>query len=268
MHSFGKGVSKRQNRTERNGRGTMRAAAAVMLTLISGVPSGFAQQAPTTPPQERGNSALPAEPTPTATQSGLRQTQRDFSRPHGDIFDKPWKMYSPTDVDAASFANSVRLENLVRDGKIYLSLSDAIALAIENNYDIAIARYNLDIADTDVLRTKAGGALRGVNSGLVSNTLGGTGSTLASGGGPGGTTGGAGGAASGTGGLVTSTLSAGPLPETIDPALTGTIQLERAKVPQANALFSGGKPSITTNTDQYNFAYNQGFVTGTSLQVG
>jgi outer membrane protein TolC len=176
-------------------------------------------------------------------------------------------MYSPTDVSAASFANSVRLDSLVKDGKIYLSLSDAIALALENNYDIAIARYNLDIADTDVLRSKAGSALRGVQTGVVTNTLGGGGTTLASGGGPGGTVGGAGGAASGAGGLVTSTQSAGPTPETIDPSLTGTIQLERAKQLQTNVLFSGGKSSFTANTNQYNFNYNQGFVTGTALQV-
>jgi outer membrane protein TolC len=240
-----------------------------MLTLISGVPSGFAQQAPANPPQVKGASGLPAAPEPVATSAApLRQTQHDFSRPKGDVFRDPWKMYSPTDVTASSFANSVRLDNLVRDGKIYLSLSDAIALAIENNYDIAIARYNLDIADTDMLRSKAGSALRGVNSGVVTNTLGGGGTTLISGGGPGGTTGGAGGAASGLGGIVTSTQSAGPLPETIDPTLTGTIQLDRAKQPQTNTLFSGGQSTISTNTDTYNFTYNQGFVTGTALQVG
>ncbi len=55
------------------------------------------------------------------------------------------------------FTNST-LPNLVRNGKIYLSLSDAITLALENNYDIAIARYNLDIADTDILLSKAGAA--------------------------------------------------------------------------------------------------------------
>ncbi len=60
----------------------------------------------------------------------------------------------------------------MRDGKIYLSLSDAVVLALENNFDIAIARINLDIADTDILRAKAGAGLRGVSTGLVSGTLG------------------------------------------------------------------------------------------------
>ena len=79
----------------------------------------------------------------------------------------------------------MRLTDLVKDGKIYLSLSDAIALAIENNYDIAIARYDLDIADTDILRTKTGAAPLGVPTAIVSNTLAGSSSTVSTGGGPG-----------------------------------------------------------------------------------
>src|ERR1700748_1165027 len=65
-------------------------------------------------------------------------------------------------VPAPVLTNSPRLDRLVRDGKLYLSLKDAIALALENNLDLAIARYTLPIADTDILRTRAGGAFRGV----------------------------------------------------------------------------------------------------------
>jgi outer membrane protein TolC len=269
MHSFGTGVFKRRGDALRTRRGTLRATASVLLALIAGLPTGFAQEPSANQPQEKQASALPAAPAPTPTEPFmLRQTQRDFSRPAGDFDHSPWKVWQPTTVPAASFTNSVRLQDLVKDGKIYLSLSDALALAIENNYDLAIARYNLDIADTDLLRAKAGGVLRGVNSGVVANTLGGSGSTLAAGGGPGGTTGGSGGAASGSQGIVLSTNGAGPLPEVMDPTIGGTITLERAKQPQTNTLFSGGKSSISTNTDQYNFTYNEGFVTGTALQVG
>jgi len=282
MHLYGIRVSKRPAIATRGhkrlafvaGVGTrgqkLRAVAALMLGLIAGMPSGLAQQeANTAPPQNKAASNLPSAPTPTPTEPlDLRQTKRDFSNPAHGMLGLPWEPYVPTTIPAASFVNGVRPTELVRDGKIYLSLSDALALAIENNYDIAIARYNLDIADTDILRAKAGSVLRGVNSGVVANTLGGGGSALTGGGGPGGTTGGAGGAAAGLGGLVTSTISAGPLPENRDPAVTGTIQLERAKAPQSNTLFSGGKSALTTNTDQYNFIYNQGFVTGTALQVG
>ena len=119
-------------------------------------------------------------------------------------------------------ANSPRLNQLVRDGKLYISLQDAISLALENNLDLAIARYNLPIADTDVLRTRAGGIFRGVNTGVVQGTpgggIGGLGSG-APGGGAGGTTAGAGGAGAGASGLVQSTLGAGTFVNSYDPAI-------------------------------------------------
>jgi outer membrane protein TolC len=155
----------------------------------------------------------------------------------------------------------------VRDGKIYLSLSDAVLLALENNFDIAIARINLDIADTDILRAKAGASLRGVSTGLVTDTLGGSGTTVTGGGGPGGTTSGSGGGGTGANGLVLSTNGGGPTPETLDPYLTGNLQYEALNQQQSNLLFSGGKPVLTTDTSTYNFGYQQGFLTGTQLGV-
>ncbi len=265
MHLFGIGVFEQQDETTRQARGKssrpLRALAAAMLTLAAGAPSGFAQQtAPTV--TDKAASSLPAAPAPVLTEPlNLRQTQRDFSKPAGRLLGDPINWYRPTSIAKASFANSVRLGDMVKDGKIYLSLSDAIALALENNYDIAIARYNLDIADTDVLRSRAGSQLRGVNAGVVQGTLGGSSSTLTSGGGPGGTTGGAGGAASGSSGLVLSTSGAGPNPQSLDPNLTAAIQFDRARQ-VSTSFFSGG--SSSTNT--YDFSYNQGFVTGTALQ--
>ncbi len=269
MHSFGIRVFEQQKETMRPVKGQagkrLRALAAAMLTLAAGVPSGFAQQAAPTV-TDKAASDLPAAPAPVLTQPiDLRQTARDFSRPAGPLLGSPIDWYRPTTVMKASFANSVRLADMVKDGKIYLSLSDAIALALENNYDIAIARYNLDIADTDILRSRAGSTPLGVSTGVVANTLGGASTTLAAGGGPGGTSVGAGGAASGSAGLVLTTTGAGPLPAVLDPSVTGTIQFEHARVPQSNPLFAGGKTSLTTNTNQYNFTYNQGFVTGAQL---
>ena len=167
-------------------------------------------------------------------------------------------------------SNSQRLDALVHNGKIYLSLADAIVLGLENNYDIAIQRYNLDIADTDLLRARAGSNLLGVPAGLVQGTLGGSGNTsssLTSGGGPGGTSTASGGAAAGAGGITVSTNGTGPAPEVMDPVLTGTLQLERTTTPEPTPFGSGG-PTLNQNTDTYNFNYNQGFITGTQLQVG
>jgi outer membrane protein TolC len=246
--------------------GRLRAAAAILLTLAATTPSGFAQQAGTAPARpDKAASDLPVAPAPVATQPiPLRTSTRDYSKAFGTWLGDPINMYRPTTISKANFGNSVRLADLVKDGKIYLSLSDAIALAIENNYDIAIARYNLDIADTDILRARSGAPnLLGAPSGLVTNTLGGSTSTLSTGGGPGGTTVGAGGAGSGASGLSLTTNGTGPTPQNLDPSLTSAIQLQRQESPQTS-IFS---PRASTNTNQYNFTYNQGFVTGTSLAV-
>jgi outer membrane protein TolC len=149
-----------------------------------------------------------------------------------------------------------------------LSLNDAIALTLENNLDLAIARYNLDIADTDLLRTKAGGAARGVSTGIVQGTPGGTATTTAaSGAGTGGTTTAAGGAGTGAGGLVQSTLgSVGSNIDSFDPVLTAGAQFERLVSPQANTILAGASV-INQNTSLANFGYQQGFSSGTLFSV-
>ncbi len=214
----------------------LRGIAAVLLTMASCMPSGLPAQTPAgTKGPDREASTLPTAPAPVPTDPfDLNRAGRDFSKPYAGF----WSVnkYRATSIPKASFENSVRLNDMLKDGKIYLSLSDAIALAIENNYDIAIARYDLSIADTDILRAKTGAATLGVPSGLVTNTLGGSTSTLTTGGGPGGTTVGSGGAGSGASGLTLTTAGAGPAPEILDPNLTGTVYFERNHVP-ANKLF-------------------------------
>ena len=249
-----------RQRSGRSGQ-RLRAAAAAMLTIIAGAPTGFAQQtAPTV--TDRAASTLPAAPKPVLTQPlDLRQSMRNYSKPAGRTWGDPVAWFIPTSIPKASFQNSPRLTDLMKDGKIYLSLSDALALALENNYDIAIARYNLDIADTDILRTKTGATPLGAPAGLVTNTLGGASSTLTAGGGPGGTSVGAGGAGSGTSGLSLTTQGAGPAPESLEPSVSANIQFDRARQ-VSTSFFTGG----TSSTNTYNFTYNQGFVTGTSLQ--
>jgi outer membrane protein TolC len=64
---------------------------------------------------------------------------------------------------AADLTNSPRVEKLIRAGKLYLSLDDAIALAVENNLDVEIQRLNLGVAAAELLRAKAGGVTRGLN---------------------------------------------------------------------------------------------------------
>ena len=179
----------------------------------------------------------------------------------------PLNAYSPDAVPEPQLANSPLLGQLVRDGKLYLSLKDAIRLALENNLDLAIARYNLPIANMDILRTQAGGVFRGVNAGVVQGTpgggVGGFGAG-APGAGAGGTTGGAGGAGAGASGLVQSTLGAGTPVASYDPAISGSIGAEHQTSPLAN-LQIYGVPLLQLNTGQANFGYSQAFPTGTSV---
>jgi outer membrane protein len=261
----------------------LQASVCVVLLLMSTAQQGIAQQvvlatqqgSPTAPaaPQQvqndtTGNPGLPQAPTPKLTEPlFLRPTLKDYSR--GKLgLPNPLRWYTPTNYPAPRLSNSPRLDDLLRDGKIYLSLSDAVTLALENNYDIAIARINLDIADTDLLRAKAGSSLRGAPAGLVTNTLGGSGTTVTGGGGPGGTSAATGGAGAGANGLVLTTNGSGPIPEVLDPVVTSALEYQAQDQQQSNLLFSGGLSQLFTDTSTYNFNYAQGFLTGTQLTVG
>jgi outer membrane protein TolC len=193
---------------------------------------------------------------------------KDYSKPNSH-FPNPIGPYLPQHLPSPDLSNTPRIEQLLREGKLYLSMNDAVALALENNLDIAIARYNLNIADTDVLRANAGASTLGVSLGLLQGTPGGTqgglGGTIGSG--PVGTSvSGTAGAGTGTSGLVTSTLGSGPIITSFDPTLTGTLQFDHANSESVN-LF-GGAPLVTQNTTSGNFAYNQGFHWGTNLSLG
>jgi outer membrane protein TolC len=126
----------------------------------------------------------------------------------------------------------------------------------------------LNIADTDILRTKAGSNVLGVNTGIVQNTpgggVGGLSGTVGSG--SGGTSPAAGGAGTGTNGLVNSTLGIGAPITSFDPVITGTLQMDRA-YQQSSSVFNE-VPLLNSNTGTANFSYNQGFHFGTDLTVG
>jgi outer membrane protein TolC len=209
----------------------------------------------------------PAAPTPQNTPEAKPVPALNYSKPVRH-FPNPIGPYTPRQVDPPNLANTARIDSLMHEGKLYLSLNDAISLALENNLDIAIARYTLNIADTDVLRAKAGAPILGVNVGIVQNTpgggVGGIGTQVGSG--TGGTSLGAGGAGVGVGGIVGSTAGGlyGPLITSFDPILTGTFQSDHFHI-LPSSTFSPASPQNTTTA---NFQYIQGFQWGTNLAVG
>src|SRR6202790_4555834 len=213
-------------------------------------------------------------PTAPSAQVQTHQTTPSKSQPFNvqeyakpkPLLPNPVAPYTARHLAPPNLSNTPRLEELMHDGKLYISMNDAVALALENNLDIAIARYNLNIADTDIWRAKAGSSILGVNSGVIQNTpgggVGGLGTQVGSG--QGGTSVGAGGAGTGSGGLVVSTLGSGPLITSFDPILTGTLQLDHNTILPSSTF----NPASPLNTTTGNFSYQQGFQWGTNLSVG
>jgi outer membrane protein len=233
--------------------------AAVTFLILAFAPSALRAQ----------DASAPSAPQPAAPQPAKAQPfhLEDYSRPRSS-FPHIFQPYTPRPVDEPNLGNSPRIDALMHDGKIYLSIDDAVALALENNLDIDIARYNLNIADTDYLRAKSGANILGVNAGIVQNTpgggVGGLGGTVGSG--AGGTTVAASGVGTGTNGLVSSTLGIGSPITSFDPSVTSTLQFDRDDT-ESVSVFSP-VPVVGQNTYTANFTYTQGFQWGTALSVG
>jgi outer membrane protein TolC len=188
--------------------------------------------------------------------------------------------YQANVVPPVSFENSPRLENLLSGGKLSLSLDDAIALALENNLDVELQRFDADIASSDQLRASAGATLRGVPltvgeapSGMGSPAgpilnLPATGSPFSS--------------------SVTTNLpelnsilqsqssaaitgptplSNGPFIPSFEPSVVGSLNWSRQAVPQVNPA-SVGTTVLTGNSTQGNLGFQKAFTTGTQLFAG
>ncbi len=200
---------------------------------------------------------LPAQPAQQSTSVTSSADTGFFSR-----FTRP---YMPQTVAPINLENSNRLESLLRGGKIYLSLEDAIALALENNLDVELSRYGPMIAQVDLLRAQAGGLLRGVPttvqqgpSSAQAQAVGG-----ATGQGRGG--GGGGGEAAGVGGTVITTTGAA-LPN-LDPVMFTAYNWGHRTRPQSNTITTGLN-ALTFNSHTLNYGIQKGFLTGTTASFG
>lgn len=233
-----------------------RSISAVALHVLCALLIGTCLAQQPAPPPSIAAAPQPAPPSPVHL--------RDYSQPRS-AFPKFLQPYTPRPLEFSKLGNSPRIDSLMRDGKIYLSIDDAVALALENNLDLEIARYNLNIADADLLRAKSGANILGINTGVVQNTpgggVGGLGGSVGSG--TGGTTVAAGGAGTGTSGLVSSTLGIGSPITSFDPSLTGTTQLDKNET-QSVSVFSP-VPIVAQNSYTSNFGYTQGFHFGGAL---
>ncbi len=204
-------------------------AAILAVTLVGGpISPAFGQEATQTP------QAAPAKtPTPVVPVS-LGSAKYNYShapRPLPNIF----APYSPIKIGEPGLTNSPRIDQLIQDGKLQLSLQETVELALENSMDIVVQRYNPWFADAGILKAKAGG-FGGVTTGAVF-----------------------GGSSSNT-----------PLLN-YDPVVTTTLTIDDRNVPVNNPLTSGtgtGLSSLarlTLHTSTFNTQYAQGFQTGTTF---
>ena len=221
------------------------AAAVILAGFLSA--SCFSQDA------QQTNQAVPSAPSAPQAHSFV---VKDYSKPRS-AFPNFIAPYTARTLAEPDLTNTPRIDQLMHDGKIMLSMDDAVALALENNLDVAIARYNLNIADTDILRAKAGANILGVNSGIVQNTpgggVGGLGGTVGSG--AGGTAPASGGIGAGTNGLVNSTLGVGAPITSFDPIITGNFQMDRGHSLSTSAF--NGVPILSNNTATADITYQQ-----------
>jgi outer membrane protein len=208
----------------------------------------------------------------------LLLTPAGFAAEAFDWVKRPYVEHPFAPVD---LSNSARVRQVLRAGNIYLSLSDAVALAIENNLDIQLERYNIPAADTELLRAKGGGVVRGLpyNVFEVPVGVGGPASPLVTA---------AAAASVGAAGSVPTNpselgalseqldnlsllqaipLSTGPAIPQFDPALTGQLNWTHQTTPDTDPLAYGAN-ALTGNTTNANAAYTQGFGPGTELNVG
>lgn len=169
--------------------------------------------------------------------------------------------------------NAPMADTQIRDGKLHLSLQQAIELALQNNLDLEIQRENLRIADTDLLRSQAGGQLRGIGL-AVREGPGGLGSPVA---GAAGRVGGSDAPALDrlTGpGTQTDLSILGSLPLSTGPALVNrdwtwksSYGFNHTSTPQLTPFFAG-TGSITQRGNTFSSGVTQGFSTGAEVQVG
>ena len=177
------------------------------------------------------------------------------------LFPHIWRPYLPQSLPHPVLENSPRLGTLIHDGKLELSIADAIALTLENNLDIVVQRYVIPFSQTDILRTKSGQAARGFTGALLPGELnsGAIGAGVTSTGSTGGT-GNAGGITGGGGAVSIGAAGA------FDPSVNFGLSWDRVTSP-LNSVVVSGIPTTTSYATSYSGSYAQLFTNGSSYSV-
>jgi outer membrane protein TolC len=202
------------------------------MALVGGPGSpAFAQDTPPNPPAPQAKSSAGAVPV------SLGLSKYNFTR-SPRAFPNLIAPYRPIQLEETRLVNSPRIDQLIREGKLELSLQDAVELALENSVDIAVQRYYPWMADLSILKTHAGGFGFGTPGAAFAG----------------------------------SSASINPFSTfgfSYDPIVTSTVLIDDRSIPINNPFISGtGTSSLTalkSHTSQFNNQYSQSFHTGTTF---
>ena len=201
------------------------------LLLIGTASPAFAQNPPQQNPGTPAQTTVGTGPVPAVSLGMSKYSYTRAPRAFPNII----APYKPISIPDPGLTNSPRIDQLIHDNKLDLSLQDAVDLALENNMDIVVARYNVWYADTDLLRTAGGGVGRGTAGASIP-------------------------------------FSQANIPGlSFDPQVTGTYSIDSRVIPVNNPFISGtgvaGISALSAHTSTFNTQYSQGFSPGTSVFV-
>jgi len=210
------------------------------MLIVGPISPAFAQDTPQNPPSNPAPSPSPAPQASTiAPVSSLGLAKHNFSK-SPRAFPNIFKPYQSIHVERSVLTNSPRLEQLISDGKLQLTLQDAVELALENSVDIAVQRYYPWIADDSILKASAGSFGFGTPGAAFSSST-----------------------------ANTNPFSTNIL--TFDPIVTSTTSIADIATPINNPFLSGtgttGLATLISHSTQFNNQYSQTFQTGTNINV-
>jgi outer membrane protein len=215
------------------------AASLAALLIVGPLSPAYAQNDAQNPPSAPAPSSSAQQGSSIAPVASLGLATRNYSK-GPRAFPNIFRPYQSNHVDPTVLTNSPRIDQLISDGKLRISLQDAIELALENSLDIAVQRYYPWIADDSILKANSGSFGYGTPGGA----------------------------------FASSTASINPFSQsfsTFDPIVTSSVSIADVSIPINNPFLSGtgsaGLTGLKSHSTQFNNQYSQTLETGTSITV-
>jgi outer membrane protein len=247
---------------------TRGALAVTLAALMTMAPLASAQQEPANSQTPPANAPEPTSLNPYASSKSPYAQGKDPAnigpqKPHENVLVRP---YIPAIAPDVRLGNSGRMRDLIRGGNLYLTAQDAIALAIENNIDLEVDRYNPISSAWAIQRAQAGGAARGVTGASLTS-----GNSVTSGQGVAGSQASAGVSTTGNSKSSISSGNAtvsqiGPITQVLDPVVQDVSYWGHFTTPQNNTLQSG-TTALIDGKRVTSASISQGLLTGGTISL-